>query len=71
MAQDHSQINLLRCPRCEGEVVVAAADQVDGRLMRCSHCLAESALTRDWDEHTDTYHWTLIDPATEYDDESI
>ncbi len=67
----HSDIELipLICPACEAEVDAADGECVEGNLVRCEHCGIEAALTREWDERIDTYHWILIDLEMEDDDE--
>lgn len=46
-------------------MLIEAADQVEGCLLRCLHCNAEAVVTQEWDERLGAHHWTLEDSDEE------
>jgi ribosomal protein S27E len=59
----------LPCPACHHELSIAPRSVSDGFAVRCLECGAESMLSHEWDERSDSYHWELVDAEAERGDE--
>ena len=58
----------LPCPACDGLVLIARKELLEGNAVQCPHCGADAELTQEYDLAHGTRHWTLEEPAANDDD---
>ena len=64
-AHGEAAVHDLACPFCGTSVRLQPRDLVDGGSVQCPHCREEALILCERVEHSDRYHWTLIEPETD------